>query len=109
MINRIGLQDPNVKKPLSAEEKFKRLPLSYDPTYIADWKSNLTTMILQEYVTCVATDKWPEKPTSCNKFNRLCEYYSICDSSGQDSKDQKLENNYVEVAPWDVTSKMGMD
>ena len=109
IINRIGLQDPNVKKPMSAEEKFKRLPLSYDPVYIQDWKDNLTTMILQEYLTCVATGKWPEKPTSCNKFNRLCEYYNICDSSGQDVKNSKLESDYVVVEPWDVTKGMSVE
>jgi|SRR5579863_300230 len=106
LVNRIGLQDPDVKKPKTAEEKFKRLPLSYDPIYINDWKSNLTDMILNEYLTCVATGKWVEKPTSCYKFSRLCEYFEICDSSGQDSKDRKLEDNYVTIAEWDVTSKM---
>lgn len=106
IVNRIGLQDPDVKKPLSAEQKFKRLPLSYDPQYIADWKSNLTAMILNEYLVAVAEDKWVEKPTSCNKFNRLCEYYPICDSSGQDAKDFKLENDYVEQDIWDVTASM---
>lgn len=103
IVNRVGLQDPNAKKPIPAEEKFKRLPLSYDPVYIADWKANLTKMLLNEYLNCVAESYWPEKPTSCNKFNRLCEYYSICDASGQDSKDNKLENEYVDSVPWDVT------
>jgi len=101
VVNRIGLQ-----KTLKAEEKFKRIPLSYDPVYIADWKDNLTTMLLQEYLTCIASGHWPEKPTSCNKFNRLCEYYAICDSSGQDSKDNKLENEYITAEPWDVTKNL---
>ena len=109
IVNRIGLHDGSVKNPLKAEEKFKRPPLSYDPTYIADWKSNLTNMLLNEYLACVAGGYWPEKPTSCNKFNRLCEYYAICDSSGEDSKKLKLENNYVTVAEWDVTKGMGVD
>jgi hypothetical protein len=109
VVNRIGLQDGSVKNPKPAEEKFKRLPLSYDPIYIADWRNNLTAMILQEYLTCVASGIWPEKPTSCNKFNRLCEYYSICDSSGQDAKDNKLENEYVDSEPWDVTKGLGVD
>ena len=108
-VNRIGLQDPDAKKPMTAEEKFKRLPMSYDPIYIADWKSNLTAMLIQEYLTCVATDKWPEKPTSCNKFQRLCEYYPICDSSGDEAKMFKLENDYVEQSIWDVTEKMSND
>lgn len=98
VVNRIGLQ-----KTKSAEERFKRLPLSYDPVYIQDWKDNLTKMILNEYLICVSESSWPEKPTSCFKFNRLCEYYSICDSSGQDSKDNKLESEYVLQTPWDVT------
>jgi hypothetical protein len=101
VINRIGLQ-----KTKSAEERFKRLPLSYDPIYIQDWKDNLTKMILNEYLTCVAENFWPEKPTSCNKFNRLCEYYNICDSSGQEAKDNKLENEYILQTPWDVTKNL---
>lgn len=101
IINRIGLQ-----KTLKTEEKFKRIPLSYDPIYIADWRVNLTKMILNEYLTAVAENTWIEKPTSCNKFNRLCEYYNICDSSGQDSKDNKLENEYVMAEPWDVTKSL---
>ena len=109
VVNRVGLQDPDVKKPVSAEDKFKRLPLSYDPIYIADWKANLTKMILNEYLTCVAEDSWPEKPTSCNKFNRLCEYYSICDSSGEDAKRNKIENEYVDGEIWDVTKGMSND
>lgn len=104
VVNRIGLQ-----KTLKAEDKFKRLPLSYDPIYINDWKDNLTKMLLQEYVTCIAEGYWPEKPTSCNKFNRQCEYYSICDSSGQDSKDLKLENEFIVGDIWDVTKGLGLE
>ncbi len=105
VVNRIGLYDPNAKKPVVAD-KFKRLPLSYDPIYLKDWRDNLTKMLLQEFTACVAEGYWPEKPTSCNKFNRLCEYYSICDSSGQDSKDYKLANEYVDGEVWDVTKNM---
>ncbi len=109
VVNRIGLHSQDVKNPKSAEERFKRIPLSYDPVYISDWKKNLTKLILNEYLTCVAENYWPEKPTSCNKFNRLCEYYQICDSSGQDTKDDKLENDYITAEPWDVTKPLGQD
>ncbi len=104
VINRIGLQ-----KNLPAEAKFKRIPLSYDPVYIQAWKDNLIKMILQEYLSCIAEGYWPEKPTSCNKFNRLCEYYRICDASGQDAKDNKLENEYITVPEWDVTKGLQND
>jgi hypothetical protein len=98
IVNRIGLQ-----KTLRPEEKFKRLPISYDPVYLKDWKDNLTKMLMIEYLSCIAENYWPEKPTSCNKFNRLCEYYQICDSSGQEAKDLKLESNYIIAEQWDVT------
>src|SRR5574340_27594 len=109
VVNRIGLHNPDAKKPKSAEEKYKRLPLSYDPIYIKDWRDNLTKMLLQEYLTCVSEGYWPEKPTSCNKFNRECEYLAICDCSGQDSKDYKLENEYIIGEEWDVTKEMNSD
>jgi hypothetical protein len=101
VVNRIGLQ-----KTVKAEDKFKRLPLSYDPIYIADWRDNLTKMILNEYLGAVASGNWVEKPTSCNKFNRLCEYYTICDSSGEDVKAAKLEDQYIVAEPWDVTKSL---
>jgi hypothetical protein len=104
VVNRIGLQDPDVKKPKTAEEKFKRLPLSYDPLYLQSWKDNIIKMILQEYLGCIAGEAWPEKPTSCNKFNRLCEYYSVCDMSGtKEDKLAKLNSEYVDGEVWDVT------
>ena len=105
-VNRVGLHDPHVKNPKPAEDKFKRIPLSYDPIYIKQWRDNLTKMILQEYLTCVATGYWPMKPTSCLKFNRLCEYYDVCDTSGEENKPLKLESGFVEIQPWDVTAKL---
>jgi PD-(D/E)XK nuclease superfamily len=109
VINRIGLHDPNVKNPKTAEDKFKRHPLSYDPIYLKRWKDNLTRMILNEYLNCVAEDSWPEKPTSCNKFNRLCEYYAVCDASSDEDKERKIETEYVDGEVWDVTKEMNKE
>lgn len=106
MVNRIGLHDPFAKNPKPPQEKFLRIPLSYDPIYIREWKENLTKMLLNEYLTCVATDTWPEKPTSCNKFNRLCEFYQVCDSSGKEAKAFKLESQYIDAPEWDVTAPL---
>lgn len=102
IVNRVGLQ-----KSLKPEDKYRRIPLSYDSLYIQAWKDNLIKMLMQEFVTCVTDDYWPEKPTSCNKFNRLCEYYRICDSSGDmEYKLQKLYNEYVDREEWDVTKPL---
>lgn len=96
IVNRIGLQ-----KTLSKEEKFKRIPLSYDPVMIEEWKENVKNVILNRYLTCIKTGTWPMNETNCYKFSRLCEFYEVCDSSGQEAKDYKLEQMFVEKEPWD--------
>lgn len=107
VVNRIGLHNPTAKQAKTAEEKFKRLPLSYDPVYLQSWKDNITKIILGEYLNCVAMDEWPEKCTSCNKFNRLCEYFPISDMSGtKEDKLAKLYSEYVDGEVWDVTKGM---
>lgn len=100
IVNKIGLQ-----KTLKPEEKHKRIPLSYDPLVKQQWKDNIIAMVLQEYVTCVTENKWTMNFTSCYKFNRLCEYYEVCDSSGEDAKLFKLSNNYIEAEPYDKYKK----
>lgn len=95
IVNKLGLQ-----KTLKPEEKYKRVPLSYDPLIIQQWKDNIVRMVLSEYLECVASGSWSMNFTSCYKFNRLCEYYEVCDSSGEDAKAFKLEANYVEAKPY---------
>lgn len=95
IVNKIGLQ-----KTLKAEEKFKRIPLSYDPIILQEWKDNIIKMILGRYLHCVAENEWVMNFTSCFKFNRLCEYHAVCDSSGEDAKNFKLEANYINSKPW---------
>lgn len=100
-VNRIGLQ-----KTLKPEDKFKRVMLSYDPVMLEDWRENIKNVILDEYLNCVATGRWKMNFTSCYKFNRKCEYYGICEASGQEAKLSKLENDFVPASPWDVTATL---
>ena len=105
IVNRIGLHDPEAKKPKPADEKFKRIPLSYDPFILAEWRENVKNVILDEYLSCLATGRWKMNFTGCLAFNRKCEYYEICETSGIEDKMRKLEDRFVPVSPWDVTSK----
>lgn len=100
VVNRIGLQTS-----LKPEEKFKRIMLSYDPIILDDWRNNLTRVILDHYLVCLATEYWPTDFTNCFKFNRKCEFYEICDSSGKEAKLFKLNSEFVGISPWDVTAK----
>jgi hypothetical protein len=97
VVNRIGFQ-----KTLKPHDKFKRPRVSYDPLQFEQWKHNVVLNIM-EYLTCVATNEWPMNETSCDKYHRRCEYYDVCDASGQPAKEYKLMTNFVKTEPWDVS------
>lgn len=97
VVNKIGLQ-----KTLKPHEKFLRVPLTYDHLIFEAWKKNVVHNIMS-YLRCEAEDYWPTNETSCDKFNRRCEYYDVCKSSGEEAKRFKLLSEFMKVEPWDVT------
>lgn len=100
MVNRVGLQTSI--KPI---EKHKRVPLSYDPLFLEQWKQN-TVAIAYRYLECHVSKQWPMNTTSCNKFNRMCEYDEVCNSSGIEAKTYKLEANFNTAEQWDVSKSL---
>lgn len=102
LVNRIGFQTS-----IKPEVKHKRIPLSYDPVFLEQWKLN-TIEVVKNYLDCVSSGKWPMNLTSCDKFNRLCEYYDVCDSSGIEAKIWKLQSLYKDVEKWDVSKSLGL-
>lgn len=97
VVNKIGFQ-----KTLTAEKKFLRIPLSFDHIYLEQWKQNVIRNI-DHYITCLAENYWPMNETSCDKFNRKCEYFDVCDSSGEEAAEYKLMTMFKQGLPWDVT------
>lgn len=100
-VNKIGFQ-----KTLKPHEKFVRHRMTFDPLILDEWKQNVITAITNNYLSCVATGKWPMNETSCEKYNRKCEFYDICDASGLPAKNWKINSEYITVEPWDVTRAM---
>lgn len=100
LVNRIGFQTT-----VPAHEKFVRVPLSYDPIYLEQWKRNVVKTI-DHYVECLSDNYWPLNETSCDKFNRKCEYLEVCDSSGEQAAEYKLMTMFKDGEPWDVTKSM---
>jgi PD-(D/E)XK nuclease superfamily len=101
VVDKIGFQ-----KTLKPHEKFLRPKLTFDPLYLNEWKQNVINTIVGNYLHCVSENIWPMNETSCDKFNRQCEYYAICDSSGLPAKNWKINSEYVQSEPWDVTKAM---
>lgn len=100
LVNKIGFQE--TVKP---DKKYVRVPLSYDHQYFELWKKSMIRSV-EHYVDCIVSDEWPMNETSCDKFNRRCEYYDVCDSSNQESKDFKLASLFINGEPWDVTKNL---
>jgi len=100
LVNRIGFQTS-----IKPAEKHKRVPLCYDPLILAQWKENVIHWA-KYYVECAVDNKWPMNDTSCDKYNRTCEYYDVCDSSGEPAKVHKLETNFIIGEPWDVSKSL---
>lgn len=97
MVNRIGFQTS-----LKPEAKFKRLKLSYDSVYHEQWRNNVIKWCMF-YYDCAESNEWMLNDTSCDKYNRLCEYFEVCNASGQETKEYKLNVNFKTSEPWDVT------
>ena len=97
LVNKIGFQ-----KTVPVHEKFTRVPLSFDMAYLDQWKVNMIAVI-GHYIDCLLEDYWPMNETSCDKFNRKCEYYDVCDSSGVEAAEHKLMTLFKDGEPWDVT------
>lgn len=100
-VNKIGFQ-----KTLKPHEKYIRTRLTFDPVILEEWKQNVITVLMNKYLTCVAENKWPMNETSCEKYNRRCEFYEICDASGLPAKNWKINSQYIKIEPWDVTRAM---
>ncbi len=100
MVNKIGFQTTIPK-----DKKFLRIPLSYDHQYFARWKESMIASI-EHYVDCLVSDRWPMNETSCDKFNRRCEYYDVCDSSNVEAAEHKLMTLFIDGEPWDVTKTL---
>jgi len=95
-VNRVGFQTT-----LDADEKHTRHFLSYDELILEQWRQNVIK-VAREYLNCVAEQSWLMNFTSCDKFNRPCEFLEICESSGEQAKLFKL-SMLDDIEPWDVT------
>jgi hypothetical protein len=100
VVNRIGFQ-----KTLKAKEKFLRVPLSYDRGVLDRWKLNVIR-VMDHYVSCLVNNEWPMNETSCDKYNRKCEYFEVCDASDVKTAEYKLATLFIDGEPWDVTKSL---
>lgn len=101
-VNRVGFQTS-----IKPEIKHKRVPLSYDHIFFEQWKKDTIRWFFM-YYDCAVENYWPLNDTSCEKFNRQCEYIGICETTGEENKAHKLNVDFKTDTPWDVGKALAM-
>jgi hypothetical protein len=99
-VNRVGLQTS-----LKPKDKYKRIPISYDPAYIEQWRQNIIVWAMR-YLDCVQTGNWEQNFNSCFRYGRLCDYFEVCDTSGESNKEHKLITNFTVSEKWDISKSL---
>lgn len=96
IVNKIGFQ-----KTLSPQDRFQRFILTIDDARIDEWLDN-TLFWCGKILECQETGQWPRNYTSCDKYSG-CLYMPICEATPE-SREMKIERDYVIGQPWDVAS-----
>lgn len=100
LVNRVGFQTS-----IKPEVKHKRVPLSYDPIFKEQWRQNVIKWAWK-YYDAHANNSWEMNNTSCFKFNRLCEFHGVCETTGEENKIYKLETQFKTIERWDVSKAL---
>lgn len=98
-VNEFGLQ-----KTKTPEEKFRRIPLSYNDELKAHWLNDIVKHWVRTLDYYLQENVWPEQwnPYIC----KSCIFADVCKSGTDEEKARKLTLNYVESEPWDVTKAL---
>jgi len=105
MVNRIGLHELDTSKQKPLHERFKRIMLSYDDVYKEQWKRNMIIWAMK-YWDSLSTNTWELNFAGCFAYGRKCDFYDVCDTSGQEAKAFKLKDFKI-GEKWDVAKPLG--
>jgi hypothetical protein len=97
VINQIGFQ-----KTVPAEQKYRRIVLSYQQPVLDEWKED-TIFWVKFGLNLVEQDRFPKNLTSCDKYAG-CIYQSIC-ATIPEARAWKIGVNFHAGKPWDPYTK----
>lgn len=93
IINKVGFQ-----KTLKPQDRFKRIPISYDDATLEEWRKN-TVWWAEQLVFFIETETWPMNHTSCDKYSG-CVFNKICNQEPGDSRDWIIQTEYEIGKKW---------
>lgn len=93
IVNKVGFQ-----KTLKPQDRFKRIPISYDQSILDEWAAN-TIWWAQHLVYCIETDTWAQNLTSCDKYSG-CIYNKLCANEPGPSREWLMSTEYIVGKKW---------
>lgn len=97
VVNQVGFQ-----KTVPAEQKFKRVVLSYTNSNLEEWRNN-TVFWVKFGLGCQDSGNFPMNFTSCDKYGG-CIYSELCLTT-PDAREWKTGVKFVKGEPWDPYKK----
>ena len=95
IINKVGWQSS-----LKAEEKFKRVILSYSTARLIEWM-DIAVYYANYLVSLNEQDYWPPRFTHCDKFAG-CIFRGVCESD-PNMRNEEINLHFKVCEPWDVS------
>lgn len=97
-VNEVGLQ-----KTIKDDERFRRIPLSYQAGHITKWKKDVVFWGKQiDYF--FQTNTWPR--VFNNYICKGCQYNRVCMSSSDEEMIRQLKQNFYVGEEWDVSKEL---
>ena len=97
LVNQIGFQ-----KTVPAEQKYRRVVLSYSQGILDEWKKD-TIFWIKFALNLINNDYFPKNLTSCDKYGG-CIFQQIC-LTLPEAREWKIGVNFVKGEPWDPYTK----
>lgn len=98
-VNEFGLQ-----KSKDPDERFRRIPLSFTDELKEHWLNHIVKYWVRQLDYYLQENVWPEiwNPYQC----RRCVFANVCRTGNMVERSRKLELEYKEGEPWDVTKAL---
>lgn len=99
VINKVGFQ-----KTLPPEEKFKREFITYSPSRLLEWQSQILPHYAHLLVNYTEMGYFPPNFTSCETKYGKCAFINVC-SGNEDDRERLLKESFMVGPVWNPTNE----
>lgn len=99
IVNKIGWQ-----KSLKPEEKFLRVPVSYNSELQLEFMGEILPYYASMMIGCARNGYWPPNYMNCDTKYGKCAFYEICKTT-PDTRNELLQSQFMVGEPWNPTNE----